>query len=562
MDARSPAALRNAQHSGFPASKSGVNHVEDSFLGAPSSSFLNNVGVNPSSSSSSFSYTGKVLNQGSSDSGNFFRASQPTTSVLGIPEQDRLFIKNRYGPKPRMNSSRSPSQLAPGLSRGTVRGAAQEIGGEVTRGARDSLRGAAAQEMGGDVSTRGAQQRRVLARLNPTGSQIKDTRLPSPIVVNTLYSKTGDIRSGVSRQKRVGQGKQSNQNNASAEDGKFSRRNLAHGAGEEAMDTSKTGAPTSGRPDAASSDMSTGMSLMMLHQQWERQQGEQGLQQQQQQRKVDQGESQSKLKQLQQRAQRQQQWMEKKYHAHYCNANFNAEAPCNCPNEKGKLSIGMTTDIIPQRRPKKSTNVAQNFNEADCGESPWDWYVDAKWGCQQYPDVYYCDEDCPSLLEYLLCPESEDCDEDDDQIEWTRSADDEPDLEAVISLRQGETADQEVRNVNIVKKGQDDFTVSWKHPPGRHETYVVVVYPPIENSGNSTPRGPDCTSCAGNDDCICAEQPIFRMHVDGSQTECDFPAECLEAGKSFYVEVATLNQARDQSFGTSLVQIDVYQLDK
>ena len=118
------------------------------------------------------------------------------------------------------------------------------------------------------------------------------------------------------------------------------------------MDTSKTGAPTSGHPDAASSDMSTGMSLMMLHQQWERQQGEQGLQQQQQQqqRKVDRGGSQSTLKQLQQRAQRQQQWMEKKYHAHYCNANFNAEAPCNCPNEKGKLSIGMTTDISEWQR--------------------------------------------------------------------------------------------------------------------------------------------------------------------------------------------------------------------
>ena len=47
---------------------------------------------------------------------------------------------------------------------------------------------------------------------------------------------------------------------------------------------------------------------------------------------------------------------------------------------------------------------------------------------------YYCDEDCPSILEYLLCPETEACDEDDEAIEWTRNEND-PELDVVITLR-------------------------------------------------------------------------------------------------------------------------------
>jgi len=206
----------------------------------------------------------------------------------------------------------------------------------------------------------------------------------------------------------------------------------------------------------------------------------------------------------------------------------------------------------------------RNFDDEECEGEDWlNWHVDAKWGCDIYPEVYYCDEDCPSLLEYLLCPETERCDDDDDfDPETMRNADDdEQDLEAVITLRQGESGDCDVRNLNVVKNGQDDFTVSWIHPAGSHPTYVVVVYPPIDSAGSKA-RGPDCGACADEDGCICGSQPLFRMHIDGGQTSCDFPVECLEAGKTFIVEVATLNGDRDESFGTSLVMIDVYELNK
>jgi len=244
--------------------------------------------------------------------------------------------------------------------------------------------------------------------------------------------------------------------------------------------------------------------------------------------------------------------------------NFNAAEGgevCGCSgDEQGKLNADITTDIVPKRRQRrKGKNEANNYDEEDCGESMWDWYSDATWGCRKYPEVYYCDEDCPSILEYLLCPEDEECFDEDEDIEWTQhQAEDEPDLEAVITYRQGETENHEVRNMNIVKKGEDDFTVSWKHPPGEHPVYVVVVYPPADGPG-SHPRGPNCGPCADEDECICGMHPVFRMHLDGSKTECDFPIECLQPGKNFTVEVATLNASRDESYGNSLVLIDVYE---
>ena len=70
---------------------------------------------------------------------------------------------------------------------------------------------------------------------------------------------------------------------------------------------------------------------------------------------------------------------------------------------------------------------------------------------------------------------------------------------------------------------------------GDHPTYVVVVYPPAD-SGPSKAGGPDCGACAEEEECMCSMQPVFRMHVDGAHTQCDFPVECFEAGKTFIVE--------------------------
>jgi len=527
---------------------SGVDDVEDSFLGVPSSSFLQAVGTTASSFPSSSAYDANVISQRSSDSGNFHRASQPTTSVLGIPESDRLFIKNRYGPK-----SRFPSQVAsrpvPGPSGGATRVASRSRANVAQRGSNVAQSGANV-----------ARQRRVMARLNPTGSRVKETKLPSFIVVDTPYSKSGypmdrssdDPRRISARDSEHGDAMESssivvprrvytsdassgenqeNQNNVSAENGRFRTKGVAAKDEEEewedeAMDTSGP------------------MSLMKLHHQWDWQQ------QKPQQRQRGMG-STSGLKGR---------------HAGECNKNFNAEAACNChtgDRDQGtKLNADVTTDIIPERRRRGQSEGAKILSENDCdGEGAWNWHVDATWGCNKYPEVYYCDENCPSLLEYLLCP-AEDCDEEDEEVEWTKSAqEDYPDLEAVITLRQGESADCEVRNMNVVKKGRDDFTVSWLHPKGSHPLYVVVVYPPPDKTSRK-PRGADCTTCADEEECICGTLPLFRRHIDGGETNCDIPAEILESGKSFIVEVATLTKARDESFGTSLVIIDVYERNK
>merc|ERR1719474_2122347 len=86
------------------------------------------------------------------------------------------------------------------------------------------------------------QQRRVMARLNATGSQVRETQIPSFIVVNTPYSKTkrrtnadavnprmayargrGRVQDrGQDRGHERGHQGAQNQNNASAENGRFS----------------------------------------------------------------------------------------------------------------------------------------------------------------------------------------------------------------------------------------------------------------------------------------------------------------------------------------------------
>jgi len=374
-----------------------------------------------------------------------------------------------------------------------------------------------------------------MAKLNQTGSQVRETQLPSFIVVNTPYSHTEEDNQEISRRRNqkhhhhqhtMVQNKTTVQQREAARrifagDGAILRRGGTrnqNNASVENRDATDEEPMEVDRSDADRSPVTPAF--------------------------------------LASNAVR---------HSQSCSTNFNKKAPCNCEaGDKAKIAADIRTDIVPPRRRRGKRNTAQNFNEEDCGESPWSWHVDAKWGCHKYPEVYYCDEDCPSLLEYLLCPEDENCDDTDEWWESTLNAaeDAEPDLDAVIKLRQGESGDYEVRNLNVAKKDFDDFTVSWKHPPGDHPTYVVVVYPPTDSPAAKPSCGPDSGHCAEEEECLCSSQPIFRMHVNGGQTSCDFPVECLEPGKTFIVEVATLSEARDKSFGTSLVLVDVFALNK
>jgi len=508
----SAASSVGAARNSFGASTSLAAGASTS-LGCPSSSFL------AAAVADSSEFRTEDMHQGSSDSGNFIKASQPTTSVLGIPERDRRLIKARYAPK-----------------------SALRLGGAAMTSSRVAVPMNPARRRNSEQQ----QHRHVMARLNATGSQVRETQIPSFIVVNTPYSKTkrrtntdafnprmayargrdrGHHRGQDRGHERGHQGAQ-NQNNASAENGRFSTADADGPGQDEAMDVAAW--------DSSSSTPSQLLGRVPTQVSTQTQPPPTQQQSRQQRRKQTQSSANG-------------------------DTNRNAANDCHCVSKekRGTLSADKTTDIVPPRRPRARVNEAKNFEE-DCGDSPWSWHVDASWGCQKYPEVYYCDEDCPSLLEYLLCPEDEDCHDEDEDIEWTTSADD-VDLEAVITLRQGESDEYEVRNLNVTKKGRDDFTVSWMHPPGVHPLYAVVVYPPIE-PGAARPHGPDCGPCAEEDECICASEPIFRMHVDGAKTSCDFPIECLQAGKSFIVEVATLNKARNTSFGTSLLQIDVYEV--
>jgi len=505
----------------------GVPHMSaETSLGVPSSSFLCAAGAGAPTTSDSNSFDSRRLNPlltpGSSDSGNFFRASQPTSSDMGLSPRERRQIQARYAPRSALSAFHR--EAAP-----------FNVDHQRRRNSETAQQQQQQQKL--QQQNPAAGRRRVMAKLNQTGSQIRETQLPSFIVVNTPFSGMVADNQGFSRRRQQQQeetrrrhgdggavsrrGGTRNQNNASVEN-----RGAATDI-DEPMEVDRSGVAL-----FSVSDRSPASPMYASSPSYPSSPASPAF--------------------------------NSGRHSPFCNTNFNKEAACNCEIEgQRKLGSDVRTDIVPPRRRREKRNSARNFDEEDCGESPWNWHVDAKWGCQKYPEVYYCDEDCPSLLEYLLCPEDETCEEDDEWHEWTRNADaiEEPDLDAVITLRQGESGDYEVRNLNVLKKGLDDFTVTWKHPPGDHPTYVVVVYPPAD-SGPSKAGGPDCGACAEEEECMCSMQPVFRMHVDGAQTQCDFPVECFEAGKTFIVEVATLNTSRDESFGTSLVLVDVYELNK
>ena len=164
-----------------------------------------------------------------------------------------------------------------------------------------------------------------------------------------------------------------NQNNTSAEDGHFanSSSSSASGFGAARMDTS----------DAT---QSTSQSAFALHQQWTRRQPQQQQQQQQQmtgssmilvnqrQMRKQQQQQRHQLHPQRQQQQQQQLWHQqqqqqqrhqivgsgfpaqilKQIHGQNCNRNFNAESPCSCGNEKGKLRPDINSDISKRRKRK------------------------------------------------------------------------------------------------------------------------------------------------------------------------------------------------------------------
>ena len=62
---------------------------------------------------------------------------------------------------------------------------------------------------------------------------------------------------------------------------------------------------------------------------------------------------------------------------------------------------------VPERRTRNHGNMAKNFDDEDCGESPWSWHVDANWGCGAYPEVRaenYCSNKFQMEKTYLQDP--------------------------------------------------------------------------------------------------------------------------------------------------------------
>jgi len=233
------------------------------------------------------------------------------------------------------------------------------------------------------------------------------------------------------------------------------------------------------------------------------------------------------------------------------NRNLNAE--CQCGGDGKKNISDKATDIIPARR--RPHPVITDADDCPPGEAKWNWHVDASWGCDCYPETIYCDDKCPSFLEYLLCPESDECEPDEHELSNFELVD----LDVKVVFRQGETEPNEIRNLEIEKIGKEDLKVTWAHPPGSHPVYVVVVYPPAPEKRQKA-TGPCAGPCADDDDCFCGADPIFRKHLSGTATEIVLSTDMLDPDQTYIIEVATLTADRNESLGTSLIICEVYDI--
>jgi len=201
-----------------------------------------------------------------------------------------------------------------------------------------------------------------------------------------------------------------------------------------------------------------------------------------------------------------------------------------------------------------------NFGwDGDCPEenSPWLWYRDAVWGCEEW--IFDRDEERRAYAAYVHEYGKTTGFNKKMAAAFAAAAANNPQKAATsvngkITYRQEGGENQEVSRIDVSKKGLV-FVVSWKHPRGEHPSYLLVVYPPTV-PGERGGKGPDCGPCADDPGCYCATQPIFRRLIDGEAQEGKFPASILKSGKSYVIEVVTLDSKKQESLGSALVTFE------
>jgi len=251
-----------------------------------------------------------------------------------------------------------------------------------------------------------------------------------------------------------------------------------------------------------------------------------------------------------------------------CNLNKIDNTVCHCAgNTDRKIIFDLTCDIGPEAKDRSKDKVkglhvspsrasdgssSSGFSsvmgvgynhgwDGDCpqGESPWLWYRDAVWGCE----------------EFLF----------DVQLERKRYAKYVADMAAKfrakktpdgkVTYSQGGQDHLEVTGLKVFKEGPN-FKVTWGHPKGPHPFYLVVVYPPIGEGRRMSDKAPDCGPCAMDDECLCSTRPIHRRLYAGTVTQGFFPADLLKFNKTYVIEVVTLDQKKQESLGSSLVTFE------
>jgi len=247
-------------------------------------------------------------------------------------------------------------------------------------------------------------------------------------------------------------------------------------------------------------------------------------------------------------------------------ADVNLNATCRCQNGDAKLMQDTFTKIGPSPRPSGenkrtkggayndeddvSADVGYGYNhgwEGECpGESPWLWYRDAVWGCDEWE--FNRDVERRRYAAYVAEYAAIHGYTGNDGLPKTKKLS----VNGKITYRQGGGENQEVLQMDVQKSGEN-FVVTWKHPSGVHPSYLLVVYPPMGLEGGG---GADCGPCVNDPECLCGSTPLFRRLIDGAAQEGKFPASILKRGKTYVIEVVTLDAKKEESLGSSLVSYE------